>query len=232
MKRFNLNQFLWFLILVALLATMGILYFTGDIFLLVSEKVKIYLMITLIVLGIMLLVQVTRIFTVPSRGGIKKGYFLYFILIFSFFVVIKVDILKSSLLMKGVKIEHKTHNHGKGHSHDYLTNNDIVIVGKSDFHKVVEAINEHSNEFENKKIIIEGLAYKELIELGDFVITQIDMNCCMGDSTFLGLTCFGGISDDIETGDYIKINGIIKIFEESNKRIPVIEVDSVDKINR
>lgn len=232
MKRFNLNQFLWFLILLALLSTIGILYFTGDIFLLVSEKVKIYLIITLIVLFIMLLVQVSRIFTVPSRGGVKKGYFLYFILIFSFLVVIKVDILKSSLLMKGVKIEHRTHSHGKGHSHDYVTNNDRIVVGENDFHKVVEAINEDIDEFENKEIVIEGLAYRELIELGDFIITQIDMNCCMGDSTFLGLTCLGEISDDIQTGDYIKIKGTIKVIEENNKKIPAIEVNSVEKISK
>lgn len=232
MRRFNFNQFIWFIILLSLFLTIGFLFITGKIFLLVSEKMKIYIILTIVFLFIMLIVQFPRIFTIPSRGGIKKGYFFFFIFISAMVLVLNIDILKSSLLMKGVTIEHRSHSHGSGHNHSLVMKEDSIIVEKDNFHKSIEAINESLDSYIGKEIIIEGLLYNETVEVGDFIITEIDMNCCMVDSSFIGITCTGENYENFKTGDYVKAKGILKYVEHNGKNIPTIEIEGVEKSNR
>lgn len=234
MKRFNFNQLIWLLILLGFLISIGFLLFSGKIFLLVAERTKIYIILTLVFFLIMLVMQIAEVFTVPSRGGIKKGYIFFILIIITFIIVSNIDILKNSLIMKGVVVEHNNHHHGSDHIHHYeaVDKEDNIIVKKDNFHNIIESINENIESFADKEIAIEGLFYEDEVQIGDYVITQIDMNCCMVDSSFLGITCIGEADTEIKTGDYVKGKGKIKIVEHNGHKLGAIEIKKLEKINK
>lgn len=236
MKRFNFNKFLWLLILIGLLLSIGFLFFSGKIFLLVAEKMNLYIIFTLICLFLFCLMEISEVFTVPSRGGVKRGYIFFVLIIVGFLVVSKIDILKNSLIMKGVVVEHGSHNHGSGHAHNHddfqIADDETIIVEKDNFHNAIEIINSHIENYIDKDIIIEGLLYNDDINTGDFVITQIDMNCCMVDSSFLGITCIGEVDSEVETGDYVKAKGKIKIVNYNGHKLGAIEINELNKYDR
>lgn len=237
MKRFNFNKFLWLLILIGFLLSIGFLFFSGKIFLLVAEKMNLYIIFTLICLCLFFLIEISEVFTVPSRGGIKRGYIFFVLTIICFLVVSRIDILKNSLRMKGVVVEHSGHNHVTGHAHNHdkdiqMADDETIIVEKDNFHNAIEIINSHIENYIDKDIIIEGLLYNNDINTGDFVITQIDMNCCMVDSSFLGITCIGEVDSEIETGDYVKAKGKIKIVDYNGHKLGAVEINELNKYNK
>ena len=80
MRRFNLNQFIWVILLGILLFFIGFLLISGNLFSLVVSSMKIYIILTLIFLALIFLIEIKDIFTVPSRGGIKKDiYFIFYL---------------------------------------------------------------------------------------------------------------------------------------------------------
>lgn len=228
MRRFNLNQFIWVILLGILLFFIGFLLISGKLFSLVVSSMKIYIILTLVFLALIFLIEIKDIFTVPSRGGIKKGYIFYILFIATLIVVSSTDILRNSLIMKGVVIEHEGHNHGKNHNHEVSFQKDNVLIDKGNFHKFVEVILEDTEEYKNVPITVEGLLYKENIEVGDFFITQIDMNCCMADSKFLGITCIGNVDANFKTGDYVRVKGTLDVREHKGKKIPVIYINQLE----
>lgn len=231
MRRFNLNQFIWVILLGILIGSIGFLLISDKLFSLIVGSMKIYVVLTLIFLTLIFLIEIKDIFTVPSRGGIKKGYIFFILLIATLVIVSNTDILRNSLIMKGVVIEHKGHNHNKNHNHKLSFERDNILINKENFHSSVEAILENTEDYKTMPITVEGLLYNEKVEVGDFFITQVDMNCCMADSKFLGITCVGSINSEFKTGDYVRVKGTLNVTEYKGEKIPVIYINQLENFN-
>ena len=237
MKRFNLDQFIWFCILMTISIILTIMFFTGKIFSLIDGKRIISTSIMLIILYLLTIVQATRIFTVPSRNGLKKGYFQYLILIGILILVSNIDIPKTALLMKGVKLSHLEHKHGEKHNHNNVHDNLIlndegrVIINDSNFHNAIEEVSRHQDEFVGKEFEIEGIYYKDDKYPNMFIITQLSMNCCIADSDYLGILCEKNNlnSINLEVGDKIKVIGKMSNFQQDKKRLVKIDVLEIIK---
>ncbi|MGL5820772.1 MAG: TIGR03943 family putative permease subunit [Sarcina sp.] len=238
MKRFNLDQFIWFVILFTMGISLTVLVLTGDIYMIVDSNRKISTWFMLIVIYILAFIQCTRIKTVPSRQGIKGGYiqFLFLILVLGF--VSTINITKVSLEAKGVKLYHASHNHNDiehhGHSHTEIEVLDnIVKIPYQNFHSSVEELFSHKAKYIGKPLEIEGIYYA-INETDDFIITMLEMNCCIADSEYVGIYCDGLNALDnytFESGDKIKVRGVIENFEDDNKELIKIKVNSVHPFN-
>lgn len=80
MRRFNLNQFIWVILLGILIVSIGFLLISDKLFSLVVGSMKTYVVLTLIFLTLIFLIEIKDIFTVPSRGGIKRDIYFSFCL--------------------------------------------------------------------------------------------------------------------------------------------------------
>ena len=234
MKRFNLDQFIWFCILAVLSLVLTAMLFTGKMFLLIDGERIISTVTMLVILYLLTMVQATRIFTVPSRQGVKGGYFQYVLLIGILILVSSIDIPKTSLAMKGVKLYHSEHGHGEKHNHTHTALNSTgkIIINSENFHDGVEEMTAHADKYLGKDVEIEGTYYKDEKYPKSFIITQLNMNCCIADSEYLGILCekenLEGIN--LENGDKIKVIGNMSSFHDDSKQLVKIDVLEIIKI--
>lgn len=231
MKKFNLNQFIWFCILLALSLIMTYMFVSGKMFLLIDGDRKISTMMMIVILYLLTIVQVTRINTIPSRGGVKTGYIQYVALIAILIIVVFIDIPNTALNMKGVKLYHSEHKHGEyeSHVHQKLSDNGELVVNSENFHNAIEEITAHMDKYIGKEIAIEGIYYNDEKYPNGFIITELNMNCCIADSDYLGILCsFNEIdSINIKNAESIKVKGKISSFYENDRKLIKIDVFEV-----
>lgn len=232
MKRFNLDQFIWFMILLGMGISLTVLVLTGDIYMIIDSDRKISTWFMLIMIYILTFIQLSKVKTVPSRQGIKGGYFQFLFLIVVLIFVSTINITKVSLEAKGVKLYHNSHNNDEHHGHHHTEIeiiDNIIKIPYGNFHSSVEELFSHKEKYMGKIIEIEGIYY-DLSQEDSFIITMLDMNCCIADSEYVGVYCekIKAIDDyRFESGDKIKVRGIIENFEEDNKELIKIKVNSV-----
>lgn len=81
MKRFNINEFLWFLILLGISGYIFFLIKTGGVNKFVHGHMTRYLALALVPLLLITVFQFYKSFTIISSRKIKKGYFIFFIML-------------------------------------------------------------------------------------------------------------------------------------------------------
>ncbi|MBM6861096.1 hypothetical protein H9X78_11530, partial [Clostridium saudiense] len=75
MKKFNMDEFLWFMIQLILIILMIYLKVSGKITYFISSKMMIYFSISIVILILYTLAQVSKIFTVRSRNYITDKFY-------------------------------------------------------------------------------------------------------------------------------------------------------------
>lgn len=227
MKKFNLDQFIWFCILLMLSIVMTHLLISGDLFLLIDKGRILSTTLMMVILYLLTIVQISRIATIPSRNGVRRGYIQYIILIGILIVVAIIDIPRVSLDMKGVKLYHSEHKHGQHdtHMHGHINNEEEIHINSDNFHNAVEEMNAHIDNYKNKVIEVEGIYYKDKNYPDYFIITELNMNCCIADSQYIGILCDGRGFEDMENGDNIKVKGIISSDKIDDKEVIKIDIN-------
>lgn len=71
MRRFNFDEFLWFLVLIVLNIWLIYLSFSGNITIYIEEEMIKYIYITVLLLSIITIFQIKNIFTPKSNFNIK-----------------------------------------------------------------------------------------------------------------------------------------------------------------
>lgn len=236
MKRFNINEFIWFIILGFNLIFLSYMLWSKKIFLIINSDMKIYMYIAIIIIGLMLIIQFNKIFTIPSRSGIKLGNLVFVISAVLLLMLTKIDIVKTSLEFKDVKLYHGFHSkNSHEHSHQMnCINNEKIILDDGNFHEMLEEVLSHIDEYIGKDIEIQGIAYNDKKYEGKFIITSLEINCCIVDSTYLGVLCKEN-NFTLENGQKIRVTGKIdktKIRDNMNNDIwvPLIEVSNLIEV--
>ncbi|MGL5245255.1 MAG: TIGR03943 family putative permease subunit [Sarcina sp.] len=237
MRRFNLNEFVWFLILISLLLLLTYMLFTEEIFLLINIKMKKYIILSIIILLILLIVQLTQIFTIPPRGGVKFGYIIFFMALIILSILPNVNVIKTSLNFKGVQLYHNNHKN-KSHLKDthYDSNNKEILKLTSDnFHENLELILHKIDSFIGEEIYAEGIIYIDSNYENKFILTEIDMNCCIVDASYLGILCdIKNEEAKIEVGTSVKVIGKLDKYKIKDKNdngiwVPLIHVYKLEE---
>ena len=237
MKRFNINELLWFLILFSLSLVLGSMLYTEKVYILIHPKMKIYLMIAEFILCMFTLIQFPKIFTIPDRGGVRKNYIIFVFAIFMVVLASKVNISTTYLEFKGVNLLPYSDNQGlkDKHNHENEIPPGVIELKGENFYCYLEDLQKNINNYTGRSVEVEGMIYRKK-DLGknQFVVTRLVMNCCAADSQYVGVICqYGGIN--IGEAQWVKIYGEIdkikvKDMNGKERELPLVKIRKLESI--
>lgn len=243
MRRFNINEFLWFLILVMFDIYIYYLISSGKIALFIHPKMHKYAMLSFIGFSILSIFQFFKIFSIRKTEKIRSGYVLFFLTIVMGGAIAFSGEGAGILENRGVNLVNSygmevTAEEYKEISRLALSSNTIEVTEKN-YKVLLKDINDNLQSYKGKKIILEGLVYKEEeFEKDEFVISRMMLSCCVADAENVGFLCNWKNVDNLKAKEWVKIEGIIdsKIYEykgiDKKKNIPYIRIDKIEKLSK
>jgi putative membrane protein len=255
MKRFNLDEFLWFIILLAFTVYFYYLLSTGKISMFISPRLTKYIIFALIGFGILTLYQYTKIFTIRSRRPLNKSYILLFVTLIIGYIAAQNGLNSSIVEKKGVDLavvtdkkevttlDKSTNNAVKNmqlQSEEELIDDGGTIEFTNDnYSRQLVKIEDNFEKYKGRKVIITGFVYKENnFKSDEFVAARLFMSCCAADSQVIGLMSKWEKATTLDKDEWVKIGGTIDSTKYKDSQtgkemnIPLIKVDKVEKIQK
>ncbi|MGL5379697.1 TIGR03943 family putative permease subunit [Clostridium sp.] len=213
MKKFNIDEFIWLIVLSLLTLFLVYLVGSGNIYRILSMKIVKYMYFAIGLLAMLIIVQIGKVFTFNSRQDNSNKYLpLIFTLIvgafLSFNTFEKVDYIENAEGKFTLDI-----------------NNEIIEITNSNYY-IINEIKENPDNYLGKKIMFTGFIYD--INAEDdllFTLAREEIQCCAADAVLLGLEAKG--YKGIKEGTWIKAIGEIKKGE--NYTFDIIEYIKVSK---
>ncbi|MGG7144311.1 membrane-spanning protein [Clostridium nigeriense] len=190
MKRFNIEEFIWLLILILLTSYIGYLMLSGNIYNYLSVKTAKNLYIALVILPMFIIVQLMKVFSFNSRED-TSFKFIPIILTLSIGVLL---LLRNSFYNEENNIA----------SFNNIFAKDAIEINH-DTHHILEELESSGEEYLGKYIIFTGFVYK--YEGERFILAREEMNCCAADSYIIGISSLS--KDKFKEGQWIKVLGKI-----------------------
>ena len=194
MKKFNIDELIWFIILILLDLSVIFLIRSGNITNFVSSDMIIYFYLSIIILTIFALFQFSRIFTIKRRIETTNKF-----IPLTFTLCIGVILLYIFPLLK--------QNENTNENLLFKNHTDAIIIN-NDNYDIVNEIIQHKDEYEGKAILFLGYI-DNTKESSDFIVISRQMiKCCQADKEKIQIKA-KGIKDDLEEGQWINIYGRI-----------------------
>ncbi|SHK48920.1 putative membrane protein [Clostridium cavendishii DSM 21758] len=237
MKKFNLNELIWFLVLLTLSLYIFFMIYTGKIYILIHPKMKVYLIIGFIILFIFTIMQFPKIFTIPDRGGLKKNNLIFIFAVAMLMIAGNINVSSTYLEFKGVNLfpYYDDHEVKEKHNHETSIPSGIIELKDENFYCYLEDIQKNIDDYIGREVQVEGMVYaKKNMNNNSFIVTRLVMNCCAADSQYIGVTCtyYGG---NVKTNTWVNIKGTvtkntIKDSKGRDRVVPEVKVNSIEKI--
>lgn len=232
MKKFNINEFIWFVILALLWLTIFLIYKSSLIYNYVGNKSEKLILIALLLLGAICINQLIRSFSFPTRENIKFGNFV-FILCLILILSNKGKYVASFIDIKGITlVENTEEGHNRGSEEFWAKKENIEI--KDNLHDFIHAFNDEDEKLKGKRISVEGTVYKSKDLDGAFIIAKQEINCCAADAQNIGILCKSQLN--IKQGELVRVDGILDganiEFRDQKGKAPIINVDKVTIIKQ
>ena len=194
MKKFNIDELIWFIILILLDLSIVFLIRSGNITSFVSRDMIIYFYLSIIILSIFSVFQFSRIFTIKRRIETTNKFIP---LIFT--LCIGVILLYLFPVLKG--------NEDINEDLLFKNHSDAIIINSENY-DILNKISEHKDEYEGKNLLFLGYVDKYK-EGSDFIIISRQMiKCCQADKEKIQIKA-KGIESNLEEGQWINIYGKI-----------------------
>ncbi|MFL0269222.1 TIGR03943 family putative permease subunit [Candidatus Clostridium radicumherbarum] len=240
MKRFNINEFIWFIILLVFTFYIYYLLSSTKITMFVHPKLAKYSAFSLVVLGELTILQIFNVFTVKTRIKFKKGYVL-FILVLVIGIFIAPRGLNSEIAeKKGITFvsSSSTENIGSHtHTKDDVINGNVISFNDENYIHYFEDLSGNLEKHIGKGIIISGYVTKDdKLNKDEFIITRLLVNCCAADSQVIGILCKTDGNKVLKNDTWVRVEGVVSFKENENSKInrklPLIIEGKVTKINK
>ena len=208
MKKFNLDEFIWFIIQVSLILLMSYLKVSGKITYFISGKMMIYFSISMIILIVYTVAQTSKIFTVRSRNYITDKFYpiLFVIIICTVFLYVMPN-------YKSLK--------AKVNSDDMINKKyENLIEITNDNYKILNNIKEYNDRI----IQMVGFIYRDNDER-DMILGREVISCCQSDKSLLQVKVNG--IDNLNKGAWVKVIGKVKVSD--TVYLECIEYEEVDE---
>ncbi|EKQ57079.1 MULTISPECIES: TIGR03943 family protein [unclassified Clostridium] len=250
MKRFNFDEFMWFIILILLDLSIIDLVSTGKISFYIGSNVVKYMYFTIIVMSIIAISQIKNIFT--SKGNSSSIKLKIIPIVFALILgAISVDNLKTfkhSELDKEIRENNVSRIERRSlyeYEFDYKLNGDknninaensqqnTIIVDENN-PMTLEYIRINPEKYVGKKLEIHGFICKEnYLNKNQFIIGRIVMTCCAADSRVVGIVGEYENANDLNESENVKVIGRIgsstlKDENNVNHKIPIIVVEKIE----
>lgn len=209
MKKFNMDEFLWFMIQLTLIILMIYLKVSGKITYFISSKMMIYFSISIVILILYTLAQVSKIFTVRSRNYITDKFYpiMFVIALCTVFLYIMPN-------YKNIKAS---------------ANNESMLNEKS-YDGMIEVTNENYemlydiDKYDNSIIEIVGFVYKKNND-NEIILGREVVSCCQSDKSLIEIKVKG--INNIKKGQWIKVIGKVHFNDSIN--LECIDYEKVDE---
>lgn len=196
MKRFNLDELIWFVILVLLTSLLTYLVKSNIINNFVNEDMLIYFKISIGILIIFLIAQFNKIFTIRSRNDITMKFIP---LVFVIGVcVIFLFVLPAYRALEIKNIDDKLS----------YTNPNMIIINNEN-HMLLEEIQGDYLKFENTPIEFIGYVYEFSTFSDEIILARDEISCCQQDKRAIKVRV-KGIGQNFKKGQWIKVVGNVK----------------------
>jgi len=241
MKKLNINNLIWFIVLLCYTLFFASLLYTGRINLFIHPKMHKYTMVALIAFIILSGFQFTRIFHEDDAAEIKLGY-LILILPIAIGIAYKPKALNGRWVeVRGLnllQVENICQDHKeKSSMQEVVARDNIILLNDKNYVDTLSVIYKSKENYKGKKIIFEGFVYKQHnIGKNQFITARTVVNCCAADAQVIGFICKYDGSNGIQEDQWVRVTGTIDttkyIDENYNKEgiIPQILVEHIEEI--
>lgn len=241
-KKFDINNFVWFLILLGLFFYFCRLIQTREVVYFINPKMYKYVYIGATAMGIMTVYQLFSIYTYNPSTKLKAGNIMFVIPLVLGLMVnprgLNADAVENrgvEALLKG-NISAFSYNTKKMLTSErmrYIKDNE-VIISNDNYYRLMEDIYENLDLYIGKSITVTGFVYREdNFPKGQFLAGRMLMNCCAADAQVLGFMCKSDTITDIDKEKWVMVTGTIEVGEkpqnhaEGEGKFPVIKVENI-----
>lgn len=242
LKRFNFDEFLWFIIIILINLSLIYLMVTGKIEFYIGKKMITYVYVTIVMISIIAIFQLSNVFT-PKGGNELKTKILPIILalILGAISLNERDMFKHAELNKEIKENDSQINIGHTHNNNLMNQDnynmnikgDTLIVNEEN-PMILEDIRINPEKYIGKILEIHGFVCKEsYLNKNQFIIGRIIMNCCAADSEIVGIIGQYKDCEKLNENEWVSVRGTISYTTISDDdgvshRVPIIIVDKLE----
>lgn len=242
MKKLNVNNLIWLIILLCYTFYFAALFYTGNINLFIHPKMHKYTTVALIALMILSSFQFVRLFEENDDGDIKLGYLILIIPV-AIGIMYKpraltgkwVEVRGLNLLQVGnINHEHKD----KENIETAIFNNNVIHLNDNNYVEALNILYSSKERYKGKKVAFDGFVYKQKnMNSNQFIAARMIISCCAADTQITGLVCKYNESSILKENQWVRITGTIdtvKYMDENYIKegiVPQILVESVEEIS-
>lgn len=238
-KKLNLNELIWFLILIAFTFYFYMNISTGKITLFVHPKMVKYVKFAVVFFVVLSMFQGRNILSDKRAKPFKLGYFMFLIPLTLGILLRTGQISITTVINKGFSLTSQLKINTLKHKHTILTdmteqcehdhddyeldvpiNNALeslqsvkggtIVMTNEDFINNYEDIYGNSCKYVGRAINMKGFIYKQKgLREDEFILSRILVSCCMADVQLVGLLCDYKGEGVFTEGEFISIEGIL-----------------------
>lgn len=196
MRKFNVDEFIWFIVLGILLFLMIYLQYSGQILNFINNSMIIYFYLSIIIVGLFLVGQFYKIFTVKSRIEVTNRFIP---LIFTLFIIV--------IFLFGLPVYKNIKGETTEDIAELKVDGAILITNEN--YEILNEMDSNLNTYLEKNIQL--VAYVNSIDKNnnEVVLAREEVSCCQGDKRLIKIRV-KGLNEDVKIGTWINVAGKVK----------------------
>ncbi|AOT70212.1 TIGR03943 family putative permease subunit [Geosporobacter ferrireducens] len=242
MKRLNVNEWIWFAILLGFSYYIYDLIATEKISIFIHPKMMKYVYFSLFIFVLLSIFQIRQLFQKSNRTPVKLGYILFVIPLILGFGVNPQGISADVAAKKGVTI-----NQGKGsisiqkdqpEISDFIQDG-MVAFDDGNFAYILEDMMRDYYKYKGNKVVITGFVFREDdFDEKEFVVGRMMMTCCAADAQVVGLLSRWENTATLSNDQWVRVVGTLDVTNFYDKylgqehELTVIQVEQVELIEK
>lgn len=240
MKKFNLEEFMWFLVLICM--NLGIIYLinSNKVEFYIGNKMIKYMYFSVFLLSILILFQIPNVFTPKGNSSLTNKLLpIILALIISFISVKAQDSFRHNELYDYLMNDtEEIHEHEfeltKKEIEDYIADGNIIVNDKN--LEILEDMKNNPDDYIGKNLEFKGFVCRDIL-LADnvFMVGRIKTTCCAADSKVMGILAEYEDSKNLNENDWVNIKGSISYTTVNDDdgishRVPIVQIVKIEKL--
>ena len=237
MKKFNLDEFVWFITLILMAAGLIYLILTGKISFYIGDKMIKYIYAAIFMISVILIFQLMNIFTPKNSLNLKVKYIPIILALIIAVISVRSQSSFRHRQLNNVLINEYAEDREYKDA-EYLKDKKEYgqfIKIDDDNLNVLEEIQRDPERFIGKEIELCGFVCKEsYLKNTQFVIGRIIITCCAADSKIVGILAEDKDIVKLEENEWVTVRGFINYTtinddDGVSHKVPVINIDNLVK---
>lgn len=240
MRKFNLEEFIWFLVLVCL--DIGIIYLikTDKISFYIGGKMIKYMYMTIFLLFILSIFQVPNIFTPKGNGSVFNKVLPIILALIIGVISVKAQqsFRHNELYDNIINNFEESHEHefqlSKKEISEYIEGGNIAI--NDDNLEILIDMRKNLDDYIGKNMEFKGFVCRDsLLDENIFMIGRVQTTCCAADSRVIGILAEYKDAKVLNENDWVNIKGSISYTTVNDDdgvshRVPIVQIASLEKL--